>query len=267
MILLSAPASWAGEEPVNLGNFQVKGDRGGENRDEDAERVVRPILDRRDISSGSQDSDAPQFDLAPLESRPQSEDRPIRPIELASPTYPRRAAREGLSGYVTVEFTVDAHGHTTDIEVVDARPARVFDGKAVAAVRKWRFEPAIRDGEAVAQRVEQTIGFGDPESPEREGGSSLERLQLTDERAPEPVKVESPKYPRRALRNRETGEVTVAFTVNVDGGTEAVEIVDSSSRWFSRAAKQAVEQWKFNPAVRDGEPVPVRVEHTIPFDL
>ncbi|TDK23057.1 TonB family protein, partial [Luteimonas aestuarii] len=45
------------------------------------------------------------------------------------------------SGEVQVEFTVGVDGSVTNARVVRANPPRVFDREAVAAVRRWRFEP------------------------------------------------------------------------------------------------------------------------------
>lgn len=65
----------------------------------------------------------------------------LRAISTPSPRYPAAAARAGQSGTVQVEFTVDPDGTVSSARVVDANPPRVFDRDALAAVKKWRFEP------------------------------------------------------------------------------------------------------------------------------
>lgn len=265
--LVAASGVHAGEEPVNLGDFQVNAKRDGGRTDDNEVTVDRPALDRGGFSPGSGESDAPLFDLSPLETRPAGPDQSIRPVELTAPDYPGRALRKGITGYVTVAFTVNAEGRTERVEVLDARPAQVFDRHAVEAVRQWRFEPAVRGGKPVARRVSQTINFGDAESPRSDSDPSRDRLALTDAAAPEPLRLEPAEYPARALRKRETGNVTVVFTVNERGRTEDVEILSSSSRLFNQAVLRAVRNWKFEPPVREGKPEPVRIEHTIRFDL
>ena len=64
------------------------------------------------------------------------------------------ALRAGRSGEVQVEFTVAADGSVTSARVVRSNPPRVFDREAVAAVKRWRFEPT---GAPVTTR--RTIGF------------------------------------------------------------------------------------------------------------
>ena len=58
-----------------------------------------------------------------------------------APTYPRRAQRRGLTGYVEVAFDVTPDGRTDAIEVLGGVPAEIFDKSAADAVRKWRFAP------------------------------------------------------------------------------------------------------------------------------
>lgn len=78
----------------------------------------------------------------------------LRPISTPAPRYPPEALRAGQAGEVLVEFTVNPDGSVSNARVVRADPARVFDREAVAAVRRWRFEPV---GEAVTTR--RVIGF------------------------------------------------------------------------------------------------------------
>ena len=63
------------------------------------------------------------------------------PTKRVEPTYPAQAARDRVEGFVEVEFTVDAAGKVESVSVVNARPARVFESAAVAAVKKWEFAP------------------------------------------------------------------------------------------------------------------------------
>lgn len=78
----------------------------------------------------------------------------VRPISTPAPRYPPDALRAGQAGEVLVEFTVNPDGSVSNARVVRADPPRVFDREAVAAVRRWRFEPV---GQAVTTR--RVIGF------------------------------------------------------------------------------------------------------------
>jgi len=86
-------------------------------------------------------------------------DQPPQPRIQLKPAYPAFARARGIEGAVTVEFVVDPAGTTRDIEVVDSAPPGVFDQAARRAIERWRFNPGIRRGEAVAVRVRQRVTF------------------------------------------------------------------------------------------------------------
>ncbi len=84
---------------------------------------------------------APPPDPTPTPAAPAASSNALRAISTPSPRYPAAAARAGQSGTVQVEFTVGSDGSVSSARVVDANPPRVFDRDAIAAVKKWRFEP------------------------------------------------------------------------------------------------------------------------------
>lgn len=65
----------------------------------------------------------------------------LQPVSQPSPRYPAEAARRQQSGEVQIEFTVGTDGSVTSARVVESNPPRVFDREALAAVKKWRFQP------------------------------------------------------------------------------------------------------------------------------
>lgn len=73
--------------------------------------------------------------------------------------YPREAQREGVEGWVDVEFTITADGTTTDFVARRSQPANVFDKAAIDSVRRWRFEPVMRNGQAAPQRAVLRVRF------------------------------------------------------------------------------------------------------------
>jgi len=62
------------------------------------------------------------------------------------------------------------------------------------------------------------------------------------------VSTPQPVYPPEARRQRTTGEVTVAFTVNADGSVSNVDVLSSKPRGvFERPVQNAVRKWRFAP--------------------
>ena len=70
----------------------------------------------------------------------------LKPIKRVEPVYPPDAARAGTSGFVEVEFTVDASGKVVTVSVVNAKPSRTFETAAVKAVKQWTFAPGADGG-------------------------------------------------------------------------------------------------------------------------
>ncbi len=77
----------------------------------------------------------------------------------ATPVYPRAALQRNIEGWVTVRFTVGPDGVPGNIEVIDAKPRKTFDRAAVRAVRDWRYEPPVEDGQYVWRDTEVRIEF------------------------------------------------------------------------------------------------------------
>ncbi|MDG6096658.1 energy transducer TonB [Alteromonas sp. ZYF713] len=58
-----------------------------------------------------------------------------------NPQYPISAARDGLSGCVSLSFVVNSEGRATEQQVTDSFPSGVFDKKAIEALKRWRWKP------------------------------------------------------------------------------------------------------------------------------
>lgn len=87
-------------------------------------------------------------------------DQPV-PIsgQSPAPTYPPAALRSGESGTVLVRVEVDANGTPAGVALVQRSGSRDLDRAAMEAVRKWRFQPAQRDGQAVPASLVIPIDF------------------------------------------------------------------------------------------------------------
>ena len=84
-------------------------------------------------------------------------DRPPRLLRQIQPTYPSEAFTKKIEGVVTVELLIDATGRVARVRVVRSIP--LLDAAAVAAVRQWVFEPALRKGWPVATLAIAPVSF------------------------------------------------------------------------------------------------------------
>lgn len=87
------------------------------------------------------------------------ETRAVTPLKMEAPAYPREAYLNREEGFVVVEFTINAQGVPEDITVIEAEPRNTFDREAQRAVARWSFQPALRDGRPVSQRIRHTLEF------------------------------------------------------------------------------------------------------------
>ena len=86
------------------------------------------------------------------------------PVPLAgneAPRYPAQALRSGVEGSVNVRIELDVKGVPTDVQVVErtGERSRDLDRAVLEAARKWRFEPAMKDGKPVAAAVVLPVDF------------------------------------------------------------------------------------------------------------
>ena len=136
-------------------------------RQERAEREQPPpVPDMPQISALSAGLDANIVGLAPTIDTAGAmtglrlgagSDTDVVPLVRIPPQYPPRAASRGIEGWVQVQFTITETGAVQDPSVVDAEPEGVFDEAALRSIVRWRYNPKVEDGVAVARVGVQTV--------------------------------------------------------------------------------------------------------------
>ncbi len=91
---------------------------------------------------------AEELGEAPASARPT-----LPPLEEIPPL---ELPRHSRSGFVQLEFTVDADGRVTEAEVVRAAPAGYYEDKALAILRSRRFED-LAPGETSTEIIDFSI--------------------------------------------------------------------------------------------------------------
>jgi len=87
-------------------------------------------------------------------------DRDVVPLVRVEPQYPMRAKQQGVEGWVELMFTITEMGTVTDVIVTAANAGTIFNRAAIQAVSKWKYNPKIENGVAVARPgVRQRIKF------------------------------------------------------------------------------------------------------------
>jgi protein TonB len=84
---------------------------------------------------------------------------------------------------------------------------------------------------------------------------------------PVPVKTPPPKYPDSLKREGVSGVVAVQIIIDETGVVASSSILKSSHPDFEKPALDAVRNWKFKPAKKDGTAVKVKVTVPLRFNV
>ena len=106
-----------------------------------------------DDDSGVPDRGAPN-----CPGRPERNVTPPRAIFMPNPDFSEKARKKKIQGVVILSLTVTADGTTRDIKIVRGL-GYGLDEKAVEAVSRWKFTPALKDGEPIEKDVNVEVNF------------------------------------------------------------------------------------------------------------
>jgi TonB family protein len=82
---------------------------------------------------------------------------------------------------------------------------------------------------------------------------------------PKPVTTPSPGYPAELTDTGISGQAVLTFVVKADGSVADPAVKSADQPAFGTAAAAAVANWKFEPGVRDGTPVDLKVTQQFRF--
>jgi protein TonB len=86
--------------------------------------------------------------------------RPARPAPgNPPPRYPSAARQAGVEGTVLVKLLVSERGEVESAEVARSSGSAQLDAAALAALRRWRFTPALDQGRPVQWEVRVPVRF------------------------------------------------------------------------------------------------------------
>ncbi|MBU2178420.1 MAG: TonB family protein [Gammaproteobacteria bacterium] len=97
-------------------------------------------------------------------------DESAAPVMRVEPKYPIEAARQRITGYVQAHFNIKPDGSVSDIQIIKAEPADVFNKEAIRALGQWKYQPTAN---GVKDATVQLDFMMDP--PE----SGMEQIKVT----------------------------------------------------------------------------------------
>jgi len=96
------------------------------------------------------------------------------PTKRIEPKYPVKAAQAGTEGSVLLKFNVEADGSVSHVEVVNGKPAYVFDKSAITALKQWRYKANGKVSKNLLVQLDYLMG---PSSKKPE--SLIERIEVS----------------------------------------------------------------------------------------
>lgn len=121
----------------------------------DGARPAAPAGDQPRIIEPPAPPPAPVAPTAPAAGA----DTDAVPISRPAPRYPPQALRRNIGGSVRVQVTVAADGSVERLQLAEGSGNRDLDRAALEAVRRWRFKPAMRNGQAIMSTVIVPLEF------------------------------------------------------------------------------------------------------------
>jgi len=85
--------------------------------------------------------------------------------------------------------------------------------------------------------------------------------------APQATSTPDPDYTEEARRTKTQGTCTLWLIVDTTGHTRDIRIVRGLGFGLDAKALEAVKQWRFDPALKDGKPVNVQISIEVEFRL
>jgi TonB family protein len=207
----------------------------------------------------------------------------------------------GITGSVIVELVIDAKGSVSEARAV--KSVAELDEAAVKAARKWKYEPTLIGGKASEVVTYATIRFGQTMEPIPADWLSMaafyydrgllaparaaldsaiaksrhDRARFgTFESGPRtpadgitgPVKTKDvrPQYPTSAQRRGIQAVVVIEALMDEQGNIGRARVMSQPSV-LDAAALEAVLQWQFKPATRNGSPIAIVMTTTVNFSL
>jgi len=100
---------------------------------------------------------------------------------------------------------------------------------------------------------------------ELRSSASGPHVTSADLSGPSPIKKSDPRYPPTLVNEHVEGEVVLYAVIRADGSVDSVELVRGIDQQLDANAMEALSQWKFRPATRQGAPVDLEAIVHIPF--
>jgi Gram-negative bacterial TonB protein C-terminal len=216
------------------------------------------------------------------------------PVRAENPVVPKNI--RGKDAAAVIGATIQPDGTFADLWALGG--VQDFEDAALDALHRWQYTPATMNGIAVAAKVFVTFvlkqgeitnfmepDFPLPDGPKRDmrdlySKGELFTVDTQHVKPPKAVYSPDPEYSLAARVVKREGTILLGVILGRDGAPDDIWVIrkfvysNGEQKTFKplglgleQKAVQAVRQWKFQPATKDGEPVSVFLNIEVQFRL
>ena len=166
---------------------------------------------------------------------------------------------------------------------VSAPPVKVPNNSVIASAASPFARPLAPDKTDLPRDSAETRIFGTrrhysmrlsmPNLTSSTGSWSIRFAELNathggaDLSAPEAISKVDPAYPQDLMHDRVEGTVVLYAVIHTDGSVGDVKVLEGFDDRLNENARKALEQWRFRPGTKDGQPVDVEAVVRVPFKV
>lgn len=201
--------------------------------------IVVPLSFKRENVSERMLGIGEQVDLAPIWL-------PVAADAAASASGPLRAA--------WVMLTVTETGAVVAPHVIASTDGST-DEEALAAVARWRYQPAQKHGNPIGCRLEEVVLLPTGRALSTGDLQPADEAAVRDFQLPQLKKVWWTEYPESLRKRRTTGVAVMRYTITTDGRARNPRVLCSTDGNLAEGLKEYLDTWRLEPAKRNGKAV------------
>jgi TonB family protein len=157
-------------------------------------------------------------------------------------------------------------GSSQESPKLDVPPEKVLGSKRVYTLHVNMPNLTSASGSWVLNFAElDETGAGSTWSPPETDSGPYPKPVASDLAGPVPLRKVDPKYPPELRTAHVEGEVVLYAVIRKDGTVDSIQLVHRVDPNLDANAMEALAQWKFLPAEKNGEPIDLEAVVHIPF--
>ena len=188
-------------------------------------------------------------------------------IKRVDPIYPPVAKASQVQGTVVLSAIIGKDGSVEKLIVVSGPPMLIRS--AIDAVSQWQYKPFLLNGQPieVATTINVNYTFEGNAPAATPGPQSSLQSEPSARSIPELVFKVEPEYTPQAKAAKVHGVVTLNLVVDKRGLPTHVHVVKGLESSLDKNAVATVEQYRFKPALENGQPVEKAINVEINYQL